>query len=115
MCMQCNIAALNAPRKFHRRTFFYVQHNKNNSENTPKIIESFIYLFIFFLCCMKQTFLSDTLWSYSIKRFCEAQLLLVNHKTCFKRSILERMFDFKNVHKQFYFKNNMAQREMTDE
>ena len=114
MRMQCNIAALNAPRKFHRRSFFYVQHNKNNSKNTPKIIESFIYLFIF-LCCMKQTFLSDTPWSYSMKRFCEAQLLLVNHKTCFKRSILERMFDFKNVHKQFYFKNNMAQGEMTDE
>ena len=50
-----------------------------------------------------------------MKRFCVAQLLLVNHKTCFKRSILERMFDFKNVHKQFYFKNNMAQGEMTDE
>ena len=114
MRIQCNIAALIAPRKFHRGAFFLCAMQQSDSKNTPKIIESFIYLFIF-LCCMKQTFLSDTPWSYSMKRFCEAQLLLVNHKTCFKRSILERMFDFENVHKQFYFKNNIAQGKMTDE
>ena len=50
-----------------------------------------------------------------MKRFREAQVLLANHKTCLKCSILERMFDFKNVHKQFSFKNNMAQGKMTDE
>ena len=51
-----------------------------------------------------------------MKRKCsKAQLLLANHKTCLKRSIPERMFDFKNVHKQFYFKNNMVQGKMTDE
>ena len=47
--------------------------------------------------------------------FWEAQLLLANHKTCLKRFILERMLDFKNIHKQFYFKNNMVQGKMTDE
>ena len=50
-----------------------------------------------------------------MKRFCEAKLLLTNHKTCLKRSVLERMFDFKNVHKKFYFKSNMAQAKMTGE
>ena len=34
---------------------------------------------------------------------------------CLKRSILERLFDFKNVRKQFYFKNKMTQGKMTDE
>ena len=50
-----------------------------------------------------------------MKRFREAQLLLANNKTCLKRPILERMLNLKNVHKQFYFKNNMAQGKMTDE
>ena len=67
------------------------------------------------VCYMKQIFLSLAPWSYSMKRFREAELLLANHKTCLKRSILERMFDFKNVHKQFYFKNDMALGKMTDE
>ena len=53
--------------------------------------------------------------SHSMTHFCEAQLLLANHKTCLKRFILERMLDFKNIHKQFYFKNNMVQGKMTDE
>ena len=52
--------------------------------------------------------------SHSMKSFRETQLLLADHKTCLKHSILERMFDFKNVHQQFYFKNNMAQGKMTD-
>ena len=39
-----------------------------------------------------------------MKRFQEAQLLLANHKTCLKHSILERIFDFKNVHKEFFSK-----------
>ena len=50
-----------------------------------------------------------------MQRLREAQLLLANYKTCLKRSILERIFDFKSVHKQFYFKNNMAQRKITDQ
>ena len=66
-------------------------------------------------CCMKQIFSSAAPWSHSIKRFREAKLLLANHKSCLKCSILERMFDFKNVHKQFYCKNNMALGKMTDE
>ena len=52
---------------------------------------------------------------HSVERFREAQLLLVNYKTCLKHSILERMFDFKNIYKQFYFKNNMPQGKITDE
>ena len=55
---------------------------------------------------MKQIFSSVAPWSHSMKRFREAQLLLANRKTCLKCSILERMFNFKNVHKHLYFKNN---------
>ena len=46
-----------------------------------------------------------------MKRFLEAQFLLANHETCL---ILEKMFDFKNVRKQFYFTNNMALGKITD-
>ena len=50
-----------------------------------------------------------------MKRFQEAQLLLANHKTCLKHSILERMFDFKNVHKEFVSKTTWRMEKMTDE
>ena len=50
-----------------------------------------------------------------MKRFREAELLLANHETCLKCSILKRIFGFKNVWKQFYFKNNMVQGKMTDQ
>ena len=66
-------------------------------------------------CCMKQIFLSVAPRSHSMKRFRKAKLLLANHETCLKCSILKRMFGFKNVCKQFYFKNNMAQGKMTDQ
>ena len=77
--------------------------------------------FYFFLCrmqhfcCMKQTFLSVAPRSHSMKRFREAKLLLANHETCLKCSILKRMFGFKNICKQFYFKNNMVQGKMADQ
>ena len=103
---------------------FYVRCNKNDSKNVAcntKKKKSSIFFFFFFscsmqhFCCMKQIFSSAAPWSHSIKRFREAKLLLANHKSCLKRSTLERMFDFKNVHKQFYCKNNMALGKMTDE
>ena len=64
------------------------------------------FLLLLFLLLL---LLSVAPWNHSMKHFREAQLLLVNHnhKTCLKCSILERMFDFKNVQKQFYFKNNI--------
>ena len=86
---------------------------------TPK--KSFFSCWMQHFCCMKQIFFNVAPWSHSctishsMTHFCEAQLLLANHKTCLKRFILERMLDFKNIHKQFYFKNNMVQGKMTDE
>ena len=65
-------------------------------------------------CCIKQILLSVAPWSHSVKRFREAQIVLANHKTCLKSSILERVCNLKNVNKQFIFKNNMGQGKMTD-
>ena len=100
---------------------FYVRWNKNGSKNvacnTKKNKKSFCCFSCFaqHFCCKKQIFLSVSPWSHSIQRFREAQLLLANHKTCLQCSILKRIFDFENVYKQFYFKNNMAQGKITDE
>ena len=111
MRVQCNIAALHGSRKFHRGAscmFFYVQCNKNNSKNvacnTKKNKKSFIFFILHATFLLHEANISKYFflpWSHSVKRFREAQLLLANHKTCLKRSIPERMFDFKNVHKQY--------------
>ena len=64
------------------------------------------FLLLLFLLLL---LLSVAPWNHSMKRFREAQLLLVNHnhKTCLKCSILERMFDFKNVQNNFISKTTL--------
>ena len=80
--------------------FCYVRCNKNSSKNVTCSRKK--------NCCIKQIFLNVVSWRHSMKRFRHAKLLSANHKTCLKRSIFQRMFDFKNGRKQFSFKNNIA-------
>ena len=96
--------------------FMSVQQKRfeNVACNRQKIKNSTFSCCMQYFCCMKQIFLSVAPWSYSIKYFHEAQPLLANRKTCLKRSIPERMFDFNNVHKQFFFQKQHGARKIRE-
>lgn len=121
MRMKPKIAALHAPRKFRCRAIpFFMQQKwfeKYYMQHQKEFLKSFI---VFQVPC--NNFVFET----NIFRFCTvgplyetfswstlAHFSLAHHKACLKGSILERMFDFKNLHKKLYFKNNMSKGKMT--